>query len=140
MRVTTFLICGFSLLTVGCITPHKEVSGKYIKPAQVEIRSSFGTNQSFARLERCDGPIAFVVWYSEKDFKNCVLLTRAEQEEWEHASSRGAGPEIVSAVIMGGSIGAGAAVSGGAKATAGATASASNAVTQSVVVPHGRRH
>lgn len=143
MRVATFIICSVSLLTVGCITPHQERSGKWIKPAQVEIRSSFGTNQSGLRLERCNGPEQKKPWYKfyfEGDFDGCVYLTKAEQDEWEHASSRGAGPEIVGALIMGGSIGAGTAVSGGAKATAGAAASASNAVTQSVIVPRGHRH
>lgn len=38
------LILSTALILAGCISPYKEMSGKYIKSAQVEIRSSFGTN------------------------------------------------------------------------------------------------
>ncbi len=132
------MVCCMSLL--GCVTPYREPSGKYLKTAQTEIRSAFGTNQSFGRMERCDGPVNGAwFYYTNKDFKNCVLLTKAEQDEWLHAASRGSGPEIVGAVIMGGSIGAGAALSGGAQATAGATAAASNLSVQSVNVGKHRR-
>lgn len=121
-------------LFTGCITPVKEPSGRYVTPAQVEIRSAFGTNQSGLRLQRCDGPAKKVLWYSESDFTNCVFMTPAEQAEWEFAQSRGAGPEIVGAAIVGGSIGAGAALSGGAKATASGSAKAVNIANQSVNV------
>lgn len=141
MKHALFVLLGIPvlLLVSGCLSPHKELSGKYLVPTQVEVRSSFGTNQSFARMQRCDRATKpFYLWYSQEDFTNCVLLTKAEQDEWMAASSRGAGPEIVGAVIMGGSIGAGAALSGGAQATAGATAGATNIVNQSVTV--GRAH
>lgn len=120
------------LMLVGCLSPYQEPSGRFIKTSQTEIRSAFGTNQSFARLERCDGPEKKVLWYSHSDFKNCVMLTKAEQDEWQHGYSRGAGPEIVGAAIVGGSVGAGAALSGGANAAAGASASATNIAVQTV--------
>jgi len=138
MKHLCLLVAMLSL--TGCVTPYHEPSGKYLKTAQTEIRSAFGTNQSFGRMERCDGP-AKAAWfyYTAGDFKNCVLLTKAEQDEWLHAASRGSGPEIVGAVIMGGSIGAGAALSGGANAAAGASAAASNIAVQSVNVGKHRR-
>lgn len=124
-------------LVSGCISPYKEAGGKYIKTSQSEVRSAFGTNQSFARLERCEGPDKKVWFYLEGDFKNCVLLTRAEQDDWQHGYSRGAGPEIVGAAIVGGSIGAGAALGGGnAAASAGATAT--NTAIQTVTGKHRR--
>lgn len=127
--VAAFITCAL----FGCVTPYQEPSGRYITTTQSEIRSAFGTNQSFARLQRCDGPEKEPwLFYKQSDFTNCVLLTKAEQDEWMHGYSRGSGPEIVSAAIMGGSIGAGAALSGGAKASAGATATASNMAIQSV--------
>lgn len=130
-----FMISVLVLMLAGCVTPYKEPSGKYLRTMQVEIRSAFGTNQSFARMARCNRAAKpFYLWYSDEDFTNCVLLTQAEQNEWLHAYSRGSGPEIVGAVIMGGSIGAGAALSGGAQATAGATAGATNIAVQSVTV------
>lgn len=125
------IIGAIVLLVTGCVTPYKEPSGKYIKTAQSEVRSMFGTNQSFARLERCDGPATTVLFYTEGDFSNCVLLTAADQAEWQHAYSRGSGPEIIGATIMGASIGAGAAVSG-VNAAAGASANATNTAIQTV--------
>lgn len=133
------LLSSLLLLSLaGCVTPYKEPSGRYIKTAQAEVRSAFGTNQSFARLERCDGPEKKVWYYTEGDFSHCVMLTKAEQDEWLHAYSRGAGPEIAGAAIMGGSIGVGAALSGGANAAAGATASAANTAIQTVTT--GGKH
>jgi hypothetical protein len=126
------------LLLVGCVTPYKEQSGKFIKTSQAEVRSLFGTNQSFARLERCEGPEKKVLWYSDSDFTKCVMLTAAEQNEWEHGYSRGAGPELAGAAIMGGSIGIGAALSGGT-AAASAGASATNIAVQTVTTGKHRR-
>lgn len=110
-------------LLAGCITPYKEMSGRYIKPVSSEDRSPFGGNLTFGRLERCDGPQKTVWWYSASDFKNCVLLTKAEQDEWVYGVTRGSGPEIVGAAIVGGSVGAGAAVSGSNAAANVATTS-----------------
>ena len=49
------VLIGVAML-MGCLSPYKEMGGTYIKTSQSEVRSAFGTNQSFARLERCDGP------------------------------------------------------------------------------------
>lgn len=127
-----------TLMLAACVTPYKEPSGKYIKTGQTEMRSMFGTNQSFARLERCNGPEGWTLYFTESDFKDCVLLTKAEQDEWLHAYSRGSGPEIVGAAIMGGAIGAGAAVSG-VNAAAGATATATNTAVHTVTGGKNRR-
>jgi len=134
----TASIAAITVLLSGCITPHKEVNGQYTKPAKTEERSVFGTNHGFARLERCDVEKEPWFFWFERDFKNCRLLTAAEQAEWEGDQSRGAGPEIVGAAIVGGSIGAGVAASGGAKATATGSATAVNIANQAVNVK-GRR-
>jgi hypothetical protein len=131
-------ILGMVVVLAGCVTPYKEPSGKFIKTSQTEVRSLFGTNQSFARLQRCDGPVKSVLFYWDADFTNCVLLTAAEQNEWEHGYSRGAGPELAGAAIMGGSIGIGAALSGGS-AAASAGASATNTAIQTVTGGKHRR-
>lgn len=126
------------LLLAGCVTPVKETSGKYIKAVQAANRDEWGTNQSFGRLQRCDGPKEEPwLFYRENEFTGCVFLTKAEQDEWAHGYSRGAGPEIAGAVIMGGAIGAGAAVSG-VNAAAGATANATNTAIQTVGGKHRR--
>lgn len=127
------------LIVAGCVTPYKQPDGKYIKTSQSEMRSMFGTNQSFARLERCDGPEKKVLFYLEGDFKNCEALKPEEQAAWQHGYSRGAGPEIVGAAIVGGSIGAGAALGGG-NAAASATAGAANTAIQSITVNPAKPH
>lgn len=132
----TFFVFAFMLLA-GCVTPYKEPSGKFVKVVPAEDRSSFGTNLTFGRLARCEGPGKKVLFYTEGDFTNCVLLTKAEQDDWMFGYSRGAGPEIAGAVIMGGAIGAGAAVSG-VNAAAGATANATNTAIQTVGGKHRR--
>lgn len=132
MFVKSVSILFMVLFLSGCITPHKEVNGQWTKPAKVEERSMFGTNHGFARLERCDIWNEPILFWTESNFKNCHLLTAAEQAEWEGDSSRGAGPEIVGAAIIGGSMGAGIAVSGGAKATATGSATATNIAVQTV--------
>ena len=126
------------LFLSGCVTPYKEPSGKFVKVVPAEDRSSFGTNLSFGRLARCEGPDKKVMFYTDGDFSNCVLLTKAEQDEWMFGYSRGAGPEIVGAAIIGGPIGAGAALSGGS-AAASASARASNTAIQTVTGGKHRR-
>ena len=133
-----FVVLLIVMVISGCMTPYKQPNGTYIKTSQTEIRSLFGTNQSFARLEKCDGPAKKVLWYSDSDFKNCVMLTPAEQSEWLYGYSRGSGPELAGAAIMGGSIGIGAALSG-VNASAGASASAANTAIQSVTTGKHRR-
>lgn len=135
----SLMIVVLALVMAGCVTPYKEPSGKFVKVVPAEDRSSFGTNLTFGRLARCEGPEKKVMFYTEGDFTNCVLLTKAEQDDWMFGYSRGAGPEIAGAAIMGTSIGIGAAVSGGANAAAGATASASNTAIQTVTGKHHRR-
>ena len=138
MRFVAMIGVLMFMVSAGCISPYKQSNGSYIKTSQTEVRSLFGTNQSFARLERCDGPTKKVWFYTEGDFKNCVLLTSADQAEWMYGYSRGAGPELAGAAIMGGSIGIGAALSG-VNATAGATVKATNTAVQTVTQGKHRR-
>lgn len=136
MRNWAIVIVALSLS--ACVTPYKEPSGKFVKVVPAEDRSSFGTNLTFGRLARCEGPDKKVMFYTEGDFTNCVLLTKAEQDDWMFGYSRGAGPEIAGAAIVGASVGVGAAMSGGANAAAGASASASNTAIQTVTGRHHR--
>lgn len=125
-------IIGLILLS-GCVTPYKEVSGKYIKAVQAEVRSPFGTNQAFSRLERCDGPQLVVAFYLEGDFTNCVLLTKAEQDEWVTGWSQGQGGQVVSGLVN-------AAALGGVAAAAGSSASTTSSTVINNVVPAVKSH
>lgn len=131
-------VCALFLILFlsGCMTTYKEPAGTIIAPAQVEIRSAVGTNQSFARLKRCQKPEKepwFFYW--ERDLEGCVLLTKAEQDEWEKASSPGALPQVVAATA----VGTGLAMSGGTTAAAGATVNATQTAVQTVTGGKHRR-
>lgn len=86
-----WLVVGLWVYTAvsGCVSPHKEASGKYVKAAHLEARSPFGTNDSFAKLQRCDGPSRAVLFYLEADFSNCEDLSASERSAWEHGYSQG---------------------------------------------------
>jgi hypothetical protein len=101
------------ILLVGCVSPHKESNGKYIKPAFTEERSPFGTNFAFGRLERCDGPQKKVLFYLSGDFTNCQWLSMEEQIAWQHGYSQGQGGQILEGVMNAGALGALAATKAG---------------------------
>lgn len=91
------LVLALTLVAAGCVSPHQEGPGVYIKTAHTEFRSLFGTNNSFAKLERCDGPTRAVLFYLEGDFANCRDLTPEEEWRWHHGYSQGQGGQIVNA-------------------------------------------
>lgn len=121
----------------GCMSPYKQPDGSFLVTKHSEIRSVFGTNGGFDFVEKCKGPDKKVMWYSESDFTHCEQMALDSNMAF-HKQSRGAGPEIVGAAIMGASLGTGAALSGGAKASAGAAATASNIAVQTVNQGKGR--
>lgn len=125
------------LILVGCVSPYKESTGTYIKTAHTEFRSPFGTNNSFAKLQRCKGPEYMVLFYTEGDFKDCQDLSAGELYVWQHGYSQGQGGQIVEGMMNAGAVGAIAATRAGGNATAsaGVIAIQSTAVT----VPRGHR-
>ena len=135
LGVVVFVI-GLSVLA-GCVSPHREASGSYIKVAHTEFRSPFGTNNSFARLQRCKGPEYLVLFYTERDFKECKDLPNEEAFAWQHGYSQGQGGQIVEGLMNAGALGAVAATRAGGNATASAGALAVQQLT--VTVPKGHR-
>lgn len=109
----------------GCVSPHAEGGGKFVKLAHTEVRSPFGTNDSFAKLQRCDGPTRPVLFYLEADFSNCVDLSMAERLAWEHGYSQGQGGQILGAVTTLAGFGWLAEAQAGANLINSATATAS---------------
>lgn len=135
-KPTTFALAG--LLLAGCVSPYKEAAGTYIKTAHTEFRSPFGTNDSFAKLQRCQGPTYVVLFYTEGDFTECRDLPVEEAFLWQHGYSQGQGGQILEGAMNAGALGALAAT----KAGGSAAASASAVAVQSVTVTagkHGRR-
>lgn len=133
---TTLWLVGI-LVLAGCITPIRE-GDKFIKPVAAEVRSPFGTNINFPRLQRCDGPSKVVLFYLDADFTNCAYLTKDEQELYQFGYSQGQGGQVVSGMMNAGAVGAIAATAAGGEA-ANATASAVQTVTTKVQVPRGHR-
>lgn len=125
------------LVLAGCVSPHKEASGTYIKTAHTEFRSPFGTNDSFAKLQRCKGPEYMVLFYTEGDFHDCKDLPLEEVYAWQHGYSQGQGGQILEGMMNAGAVGAIAATRAGGNATA--TAGAVAVQQMSVTVPRGHR-
>jgi len=135
-KPTTFAVA--AVLLAGCVSPYKEAAGTYIKTAHTEFRSPFGTNDSFAKLQRCQGPTYVVLFYTEGDFTECRDLPVEEAFLWQHGYSQGQGGQILEGAMNAGALGALAAT----KAGGSAAASASAVAVQSVTVTagkHGRR-
>lgn len=112
------------------VTPPAEGKKKMVVTGDTEVRSLFGTNGGGDVFELCDGPEKTMMFYTRADFNKCEILvhTHPLRLAFDHKQSRGAGPEIVGAAIVGGSIGVGAALSGGG-AAANATANATSRAT-----------
>lgn len=137
MKLIMSLVVVVCIAVSGCISPYHEGGGKYIKAAQSEVRSPFGTNQSFARLQRCDGPTTVVAFYLDADFTNCVPLTHEEATAWFHGYSQGQGGQIMQGLMNAGALGAVAATAGGSDAAATA---GSATVTIINKIPKGGHH
>ena len=139
MRTLTVAVLG--MVVAGCYSPYKvtnefqnEKKNLVVVTKDTEVRSVMGTNGGGDIWELCELPAKKVLWYSHDDFQNCIVLTESHPLYvlLHHKQSRGAGPEIVNAVITGSSFGTAIAVSGGAKASASAGASATNIAIQTI--------
>lgn len=120
----------------GCVTPIRESGGQFVKPVATEVRSPFGTNLVFTRLQRCDGPKGSVLFYLEGDFTNCVYLPPEEAVAYSFGYSQGQGGQIAEGAMNAGALGALAATKAGGTAATSATAIAIQST--SVSVPRGR--
>ncbi len=131
------VVMGMVVVLSGCISPHKEASGTYIKTQHTEFRSPFGTNDSFAKPQRCKGPEYVVLFYLEADFKDCKDLPAEELYAWQHGYSQGQGGQIVEGAMNAGALGALAATRAGGNAAASAGVVAIQSMT--VAAPKGHR-
>ncbi len=121
------------MVLAGCLSPYKEASGTYIKTAHSEFRSPFGTNNSFAKLQRCRGPEKVVLFYFEADFTDCKDLDMSETMLWSHGYSQGQGGQVVSGAMNAAALGGVAAAAGGAgNAVSSSTATVVNSITNKV--------
>ena len=117
----------YGLLTVlslaGCTSVAELGGGRYAVPMTAEVRSPFGSNVAYGRLDDCEG---------YRDTPGATLQYRDCRpiHEWSDALvTQGVGGQIVGGALTG--IGAGV---GGAMVDTGST------VIQNVVVPAARGH
>lgn len=119
-----------ALVASGCSTAYDLGGGRYAVTRVSEVRSPFGTNMGFAKLEACDGipqaeeglqPLVQTI-----DYRNCTGIT-----DWMPMSSQGQGGQIVSGALIGVGIGVAGAVAEGASATATGGAAVSKSIAAS---------
>lgn len=135
--MSRLMILAMILLLTGCLSPYKESTGTYIKTAHSEFRSPFGTNDSFAKLQRCRGPEKVVLFYLEGDFTDCKDLPMEEVVHWSHGFSQGQGGQIVEGMMNAGALGAVAASKASTSLTSNATAGALSMQSITVTAPKG---
>lgn len=133
-----WMVVVLAVVVAGCVTPIKESSGLFVKPVATEVRSPFGTNTVYTRLQRCHGPERSVLFYLEADFTDCVNLPMEEQVAYSFGYSQGQGGQIVEGAMNAGALSGLAAVKSGGHAVTSASAVAIQST--SVAVPRGRHH
>ena len=117
------------LLLAGCASYSDLGGGRYAKTDLSEIRSPFGTNSGFAKLEDCKGVKEH--WYSPMEYSDCRSII-----PWQLVYSQGQGGQVAAGLFNVAGAGVIASqIGSGASATA-------NAVSQSVAVAPrgGHRH
>lgn len=119
----------------GCVSPYKEASGTFLKASTVETRSPFGTNMTYAVIERCKGPQTVVLFYFDADFTECVPVKDFDGW-WTLGYSQGQGGQVLSGLMNAAALGGVAAAAGSA---GNAVSSASSTVINTVPRGHGHR-
>jgi hypothetical protein len=111
------LLWALPLLLVGCATYNDIGNGRYDVTRTTEVRSPFGTNMGFAKVENCAGvrPSAGATL----EFTDCRDVTT-----WVPMSSQGQGGTIAAGALQGIGLGVAGALIGNGSASATATAGA----------------
>ena len=80
------------MLLVGCVSTHDLGNGRHAVPRTAEVRSPYGTNVTFAKLDDCDrvvGPNK-----TTQEWINCITIV-----EWHLVSSQGQGGQITAGAL-----------------------------------------
>lgn len=124
------IITTLCLLATGCTSVADLGKGRVAVPRYVEVRSPFGTNAGFIRVDEC-----YAVEKKEEglqplnptvEYVDCVQATN-----WEPVSSQGQGGQIVEGALIGGGIAGAAALLRPSTVTSNATANATSNSTSS---------
>ena len=118
------IIVLFLLGLAGCTTDAALTNGRYLHTIVTEVRSPFGTNMGFAKVEECARATdqQNVLTYRYTD---CV-----DRSGLIPMSSQGQGGQIAQGVLIGAGVGAGAAVAGGVSQSVTTIQSVTNAVAK----------
>lgn len=126
------IVITLCLLATGCTSVVDLGKGRVAVPRYAEVRSPFGTNAGFIRVDECYSVVkkeeGLQPLFPTVEYVDCVQATN-----WEPVSSQGQGGQIVQGALIGGGIAGGAALLRPSTVTGNATAnSASNATSNSV--------
>jgi hypothetical protein len=113
----TRLLWALPLLLAGCASYNDIGDGRYDVTRTTEVRSPFGTNMGFAKVENCAGVKPSAV--AALKFSDCHAVTT-----WTPMSSQGQGGAIAAGAIQGIGIGVAGSLIGNGSASATATAGA----------------
>ena len=86
------LLCVVPLVLVGCVSAHDLGNGRVEVPRTAEVRSPFGTNITYGKLENCArilGPNR-----TTKEFADCFTVI-----DWQMVSSQGQGGQIAAGAL-----------------------------------------
>ncbi len=128
MKALSLLL--LALLLTACTTAFQRADGTYDVPRSTEVRSPFGTNVGFVKLEHCTVKTSRLLFFS--DYTNCHA-----QKDWVSTQSQGQGGQVVSGALVGLGFGLGSAFSG---ASTNLSTSATSSSISTVTKGHGHGH
>ena len=105
------------LLLVGCTTAFQRADGTYDVPRNVEVRSPFGTNAGFVKLEHC-------LKAEKNQFGFAEYTDCHAQKDWVETQSQGQGGQVAAGAMIGLGFGLGAAFAPTGSTSASASSSA----------------
>lgn len=86
------------MLLVGCVSAHDLGNGRYEVPRTAEVRSPFGTNITFGKLENCQK--VFSTNTITDEWTDCRTVV-----DWHMVSSQGQGGQIAAGALQAAGLG-----------------------------------
>lgn len=103
----TYAVLLATIFMAGCTTAFQRADGSYDVPRNVEVRSPFGTNAGFVKLEHCAVKVDAVSWSNPlglATYTGCHGM-----KNWVPTSSQGQGGQVAAGAMIGLGFGLGAA-------------------------------
>lgn len=112
----------------ACTTVFQRADGTYDVPRAIEVRSPFGTNAGFVKVEHCNTKVS--PWYWTSSYIDCH-----QQKDWVSTQSQGQGGQVAAGALIGLGFGLGSAF---APANGSSASLSSSAATNTIT--HGHKH